>query len=162
VHDERTGRMAPHNVTRAALTQPISMHALISVRCGVSLVMHRLLISIVVNTVCNHSDEFRSEIISGSECALGLRVGSYLLDGSHKYVPAMPYQQDTAEACLRFADSDVYMPERALKLLLRALQTNSFAASLRARCRLIVRTECTLAATKLINIPPTSMTHTCN
>lgn len=67
-------------------------------------------------------------IVSGTETTIGLRVGSYLLDGSHKYVPALPYQQDTAEACLRFADSDVFYAERPLNLLLHAMQSNTLEA----------------------------------
>ena len=67
-------------------------------------------------------------IIPNTECTIGLRVGGYLLDGSLKYVPAYPYQQDTAEVCLRFADSDVFYSERNLNLLLRAMQSNTVEA----------------------------------
>ena len=70
----------------------------------------------------------RVMLIQNAETTLGLRVGSYLLDGSNKYVPAFAYQQDTAEACLRFADADVYYTERNLALLLRALERNTLDA----------------------------------
>jgi Ca2+-binding EF-hand superfamily protein len=70
----------------------------------------------------------RSMVVPNSETTIGLRCGSYLLDGSYRYVPAMPYQQDTAEVCLRFADCDIYYTERNLNLLLRALQRNSLDA----------------------------------
>jgi hypothetical protein len=70
----------------------------------------------------------RAMVIPNADTTLGLRVGSYLLDGSHKYVPAYNYQQDSTEACLRFADSDVYYSERRLHLLLRAMQLNTLDA----------------------------------
>jgi len=70
----------------------------------------------------------RSMLLSGMETTIGLRVGSYLLDGSSKYVPAYPFQQDTAEACLRFADSDIFYNARHLDLMLRSLQPNTLEA----------------------------------
>ena len=70
----------------------------------------------------------RQMLLANGETTVGLRVGSYLLDGSNRYVPALPFQQDTAEACLRFADSDAYYTERNLSLLLRALQRNTMDA----------------------------------
>ena len=70
-----------------------------------------------------HNMKFKP-VLPGFDTTLGLRVGSYLLDGSYKYEPAFSYQQDTAEQCLRFLNSDIYYQERELNLLLRALQVN--------------------------------------
>jgi hypothetical protein len=54
--------------------------------------------------------------------AIGLRVGSILLDASEGFRESSSYQQNTAEQCWRFIDNDRYFTESQSRLILRAVQ----------------------------------------
>jgi protein-disulfide isomerase-like protein with CxxC motif len=71
-------------------------------------------------------------VVEGSSSAIALRVNSHggsgvpaLLDSSHGYESAKPFQASTARQCFRFLDSDSYYQKSELNALLRAVQNNS-------------------------------------
>jgi hypothetical protein len=63
-------------------------------------------------------------LLEGAQAAIGLRVGSLLLDASQGYVSANDYQSTTAQQAFRFLNSDMYFEERELNMILRGLQKN--------------------------------------
>ena len=69
-----------------------------------------------------------SPLLKDRTTAIGLRTGSYLLDGSFSYTPAHRYQQETSEALLRFIDSDIFYTDPQMDLLLHSLQINPVLA----------------------------------
>ena len=75
-----------------------------------------------------HLQRFSPLLGADKTTAVGLRTGSYLLDGSYSYKPAFRYQQETTEALLRFIDSDIYYTDPQLNVLLHSLQINAVPA----------------------------------
>ena len=63
-------------------------------------------------------------LIPGMNAAVGLRVGSILLDSSLGYKEAEDYQLTSAEQTWRFVDGETYFNESCSNLVLRSIQAN--------------------------------------